>query len=138
MRFTEARKREVVATGTASSVGRIDGFVVDPSSRAIVALHVGKADGDILAWSDVTSFGVDAVTIADAGLVRAAQAGTEQDQPDLLGHRLLDEHGVEHGQVRDVEFDPQTGQVRSILSTEAEIDGARLLGVGSWAVIVSV
>lgn len=138
MRFSEARKREVVATGTASSVGRIEGFVVDPNARAIVALRIGKADGDTLAWSDVTSFGVDAVTIADAGLVRAAHDGPEREQPNLPGHRVLDEHGVEHGQVRDVEFDPQTGQVRSILASDAEIDGSRLIGVGSWAVIVSV
>lgn len=137
MRFSEAHRREVVATGTASSVGRVEGFVVDPSTRAIVALHVGKADGDTLSWSDVTAFGVDAVTVADAGVVRPARDGVEQDQPGLLGHRVLDEHGVEHGHVRDVEFDPQTGQVRSILSTEVEIDGARLLGIGSWAVVVS-
>lgn len=138
MRFTEAMKREVVDTGVASSVGSVAGFVVDPHDRRIVALRIGKADGDTLAWSDVTAFGVDAVTVGAAGRVRAARDGVESDQPDLLGHRVLDEHGVERGQVRDVDFDPDTGLIRHLLTTTEEIDGVRLRGIGSWAVVVTI
>ncbi len=138
MRFTEALKREIVDTSAASSIGRVAGFVVDPRTHAVTALRVKKADHDILAWDDVSAFGVDAVTVDTAARIRAPHQGVEADQPSLLGHRVLDERGVEHGAVDDVEFDPESGTVRYLLTSREEIDGARLRGIGTWAVVVSV
>lgn len=137
MRFTEALKRDVVATSSASSIGRVTGFVVDPRRQQVVALRIGKADHDTLAWSDVTAFGVDAVTVDSTDRLRSAEAGPEADQTDLLGHRVLDDHGVEHGTVQDVEFDPDTGQLRYLLTSSEEVDGSRLHGVGSWAAVIT-
>ena len=54
----------------------------------------------------------------------------------LIGHRVLDDHGRELGQVRDVEFDPADGSVVTLMLKDAYVDGDRLLGIGSYAVVV--
>ena len=41
MRFSEAHHRQVVATSTASKVGRVDGFVIEPAPTRVGALRVG-------------------------------------------------------------------------------------------------
>lgn len=138
MRFTEAHKREVVDTASATTVGHVHGFVVDPVGQRVSGLRIGRRGKEFLPWDDVSSFGVDAVTVDGDDRVRSAQADDGTDQPDLVGHRVLDEHGVEHGTVQDVEFDPGDGSLRYLLTSTEEVDGARLLGVGTWAVVVTV
>ena len=52
MLFSKSRKHKVVSTGTAETVARVKGFVVDPVTRHVVALVVGKSkQGDTLPWS---------------------------------------------------------------------------------------
>lgn len=138
MRFSEARRREVVDTTSATTVGRVDGFVVDPRSQRVSGVRVGKGDGNYLAWSDLTSFGVDAVTVEGAGRVRTGDVDDGLDQPDLLGHRVLDEHGVDRGTITDVEFAPTTGEIRYLLTSTEEVDGSLVRGVGTWAVVVAL
>ncbi len=138
MRFTEALKREIVDTSAASSAGRVSGFVVDPHTQRVTGVRVRKGHGDFIAWSDVSSFGVDAVTVEATDRIRSAGTDDLADQPSLLGHRVLDEHGVEHGTVTDVEFDPTDGRIRYLLTSTQEVDGARLRGIGTWAAIVAM
>lgn len=141
MRFSDATGRKVVSTATAATVGKIDGFVVDPKSRAVLAVHVKKsAGGGILAWSDITAFGADAVTVADtdpltdAGDDVAALSGKDHQ---LVGKRVLSTTGDELGKVDDIEFDPESGALTTLLLAETDVAGARLVGVGSYAVVVS-
>jgi sporulation protein YlmC with PRC-barrel domain len=49
---------------------------------------------------------------------------------------VLTEHGHFLGKVRDVEFDPANGRITSLMLKEAFVDGERLLGIGSYAVVV--
>lgn len=140
MRFSEASGHKVVSTATAEDVGRIDTFVVDPATRSVVALTLKKTDGgDTLPWADIVGFGADAVTIADAAKITEAPAElaelTGKDH-HLLGKRLLSSGGDELGKVKDVEFDPDSGTVTSIITKENEVPGSALLGVGSYAVVV--
>ena len=55
MLFSQAIGRKVVATDTASTVGRVDDYVVDPQLPGIVALTVSKtsAGGSALPWEEV-------------------------------------------------------------------------------------
>ena len=141
MRFSEATGRKLVSTTSAETVGKINGFVVDPQRRAVVAIECKKTDsGDILLWSDIVGFGADAVTVKDAGAITEAPSGIDAllgKDRHLLGKRILSSTGDELGKVDDVEFDPESGVVKALNFAEGQIAGARLIGVGSYAVVVT-
>ncbi|GAA4386788.1 hypothetical protein GCM10023147_10520 [Tsukamurella soli] len=140
MRFSETVGRQVVSATTAATVGKIDELVIDPRVRSVVGMTLKKTDhGDTLRWSDVDAFGVDAV------IVSGAEKLTETP-PDLvglcgkdhraLGKRLLDTNGDELGRVDDVEFDPRSGDVTALVLADGRVPGTRLVGIGSYAVVV--
>ena len=140
MLFSEAHNHKVVSTDTASTVGKIDGFVVDPSLPGIVALTVAKAaNGSALPWPNVIAVGPDAVTVAsaEAVVVPDEQLSELADKSHgLLGKRVLSTAGIMLGAVRDVDFDPATGRLALLALDTGTVDAARLVGAGSYAVIV--
>ncbi len=140
MLFTEVLGRKVVSTSTAETVGLVAHLVVDPKSQSVVALDLKKtASGDILLWTNVAAFGTDAVTVAaaeavtDTNEVVAELSGKDRR---VLGKRLLTTAGQELGAVTDVDFDPATGRVTSVLAPSGAVAGDRLIGIGSYAVVV--
>lgn len=140
MRFSDAIGRKVVSTSTAETVGKIDEFVVDPTTRTVIAVELKKTDnGDTLLWSDIAAFGPDAVTVADAHNISDAPAhvgALSGKDHHLRGKRILTADGDEAGKAEDVEFDPESGQITAIVTSEGDIAADRLIGVGSYAVIV--
>ncbi len=143
MLFSQARKRNVVNTTTATRVARVDGFVVLPGPARVALLRLGKVSGagTLLAWDDVQGFGPDAVTVATDAVIRPARDAMEQRAEDndleIMGKRVLTEQGMELGPVTDVDFDPETGAVISLITKTETIDGQRLIGLGGYAVVVS-
>jgi uncharacterized protein YrrD len=143
MLFSQARKRSVVNTATATRVARVDGFVVLPGPARVALLRLGKVRGagTLLSWGDVHGFGPDAVTIASDAVIRPARDGLEQraenDDLEILGKRVLSEQGTELGTVTDVDFDPETGEVTSLITKTDTIAGQRLIGLGGYAAVVS-
>lgn len=140
MRFTEALGRKVVSLATAETVGTLDEFVVDPGSHRVVAVGVTKSKlGDTLRWENIESFGPDALTVTDADQLAGADRETDAlsgKDHEFLGKRVLATVGDEMGQVDDVEFDPESGVLTSLLLTGGSIEATRLVGVGSYAVVV--
>ena len=140
MRFSEAAGRQVVSTSTAETVGQVDDFVVDPRRRAVVALSLKKTNGgDTLLWTDIAAFGSDAVTVSNADkIVDAAPAiiALSGKEHRLVGKRVLTAGGDDIGTVDDVEFDADTGAITSLLLPSGDVSGARLIGVGTYAVVV--
>ncbi len=140
MRLTECRKRPVLDTSTALTLGKVDGLVLDPATRTVVAVTVKrKGDADTLLWGALQSFGPDAVTVG------SEQALTEADEHVVelrtkrhaaVGKRVLTDAGDEAGTLQDVEFDPASGAVTALLTSAGEVAGDRLLGIGAWAVVV--
>lgn len=141
-RFSAAKGRKVVSTSTAATVGQVHAFVVDPQADAVIALRLRKTSGgDALKWSDITGFGEDAVTVAQAELIAeagAAVATRSEKAHRVLGKRVLTVAGDELGEVDDVEFDPTTGAVTALVLDDGELARGRLVGVGSYAVVVAV
>lgn len=143
MLFSQARKLDVVNTSTATRVGRVEGFVVLPGPPRVALLRLGKVSGagTLLAWADLKGFGPDAVTVESDAMIRPARDAVEQRVEDndleILGKRVLTERGMELGAVADVDFDPETGEVTSMITKTEAIAGRRLIGVGGYAVIVS-
>lgn len=142
MRFSEAQGRKVVSTTTAETLGQIDGFLVDPAEGSVVALELrSRQDGDIVRWSAIRSFGADAVTVDSPDALTTADepvAALRGKDHDLIGKRVLTTDGDEDGAVFDVDFDSDTGAViRLLLGHESrDVAGSRLVGVGSYAVVV--
>jgi uncharacterized protein YrrD len=143
MLFSQARKRPVVNTATATRVARVDSFVVLPGPARVALLRLGKVSGagTLLSWDDVQGFGPDAVTVATDAVIRPARDGLEQRAEDndleIVGKRLLSEQGTELGTVTDVDFDPETGTVTSLITKTDTISGQRLIGLGGYAAVVS-
>ncbi|HWG98940.1 MAG TPA: PRC-barrel domain-containing protein [Pilimelia sp.] len=141
MLFSEATGRPVLSTGSASTVGTVDGFLVDPAAARVVALRLKntEGDGDTVHWEDLTAFGADAVTVPGPDAVAAARgraAELDTKSAGLLGKRLLTDAGAEIGSVVDVAFDPATGRVESLLTGTEPVRGDRLVGCGSYAAVV--
>ena len=143
MLVSEAVGRKVVSTADASTAGVVDSFVLDPTAGTVAALSLKKTAGagSMLPWSDVTAFGVDAVTIADAHLIVEPQgelAELSGKPHHMLKKRILTTAGLQVGTVRDVDFDPETGRILSLITDDQPIDGRGLVGIGSYAVMVKV
>ncbi len=140
MLFSEATGRKVVSTTTAATVGRVHGFVVDVRGPAVAALELKKTDsGDTLRWQDITAFGADAVTVP--GPERITDGGEDlgpllDKANHVMGKRVLATSGDELGKVRDVDFDPESGYVLALLLEEGFVEGKRLIGIGSYAIVV--
>ena len=98
-----------------------------------------SSQGSALPWPNIIAFGVDAVTVPSAAAVvephpyLAELAG----KPHTLRHkRVLTTSGVQLGTALDADFDPAIGRLAALLLERGPIDAARLLGVGSYAVMV--
>lgn len=140
MQWSQLKGRKVVSTSTADRVGKLDGFVLDPATRSVVALRLKKTDaGSVVRWADLAAVGSDAITVADASVVvepddeLAALAGK---RGAVLKKLVLDDDGRALGKVTDVDLDPETGALRELVLDGAAVPGERLLGVGSYAVVV--
>ncbi len=143
MFFSEATGRKVVSTANASTVGVVDSFVLDPSSGKVVALSLKKTpgSGSLLPWSDITAFGVDAVTVSDASVIveeHGELAELNAKAHHIIKKRILTTEGLQVGVVRDVDFDPSDGRILGLITDDQPIDGSTLVGVGSYAAVVKV
>jgi sporulation protein YlmC with PRC-barrel domain len=141
IRFSDIAGHPVMDTSTATSIGRIAAPVVDPVAQRVVAFRVkrSKGPGDVLLWDSIAGMGPDAITVGSADRLidppEELQARTGK-KLDLIGRLVLTEHGHALGVVKDLEFDPASGAVTSVLLKDRHVDGARLLGIGSYAVVV--
>lgn len=141
MLFSEAHGRKVVSVGTAATVGNIRGYIVDPAAAQIVALSLNKTpdSGNVLPFSDITGFGADAITVAGDQLIVEPDERTSQLDGKahvMVGKQVLNTDGQRLGVVADVDFDPASGQIKALILAEDSVPGAKLLGVGSYAVVV--
>ncbi|RLV51111.1 hypothetical protein D9V37_04110 [Nocardioides mangrovicus] len=140
MRWTDVKGSKLVSTTTADTVGKVNGFLLDPASRRLVALQFKKTpQGKYARWGDLAGVGGDAVTIAETDKITDADdqlSGFVGKDHEVLKKRVLSTEGDELGKVRDIEFDPDTGTLQALVVDGNEVHASRLVGVGSWAVVV--
>ncbi len=144
MRFSEAKGHKVVSTSTADTVGKVQRLVVDPATKSVVALELKKTStGHALAWGGVTAFGTDAVTVGSEDKIAEHSEEVEvlaAKDRRILGKLVLNDAGDELGSVKDVDFDPSTGALTTLLLEDGnlpEVPGSRLIGIGSYCVVVA-
>lgn len=138
---SEAIGRHVLSTGSAMTVGTVAGFIVDPATARIVAIRLKKTpgSGDTLHWPDLTSFGTDNVTVPSVEVITQATGTAEaldSKSGEMVGKRVVTDAGAEAGVVEDFEFDPVSGTVTCLRTSQGQVNGDRLIGCGSYAVIV--
>lgn len=128
------RKRKVVDTATAETMGRVKSFQIDIPSASVAAVVVKGKPGGMVPFSDVIGFGPDAVTVPNAGtLIENPEALPTDD--DARGSRLLDETGRLLGKVDDLTMD-ETGRIVSVTADGVTYE-SQILGIGSYAVVIS-
>ena len=140
MRIVEARRRPVVATGTATTIGHVDGFLIEAEAARITGLRIdGDGPAKILPWGSLAAFGPDAVTVQDADVLRLPSDGGEEHRSsadlDPIGKPAIEETGNGLGTVTDVDFDPETGALRAVITDVYELPADKLLGLGSYAMV---
>ena len=140
-RFAAASGRKVVSRTSAEELGNLAHVVIDVKRGQVASLVVGKGRKALLIdWDQVSGFGPDAVMVAD----ESAQYSPRDDREraaadgklDLVGKRALSDMGNDLGTVTDVQFDPVTGGIESLVLGDREQPAASLLGAGSFAAIV--
>ncbi|MDX6760124.1 MULTISPECIES: PRC-barrel domain-containing protein [Streptomyces] len=138
--FSQTKGRGVVGLSTAETLATVTGMAIAAAPARIAALRVKtKSPGTIVTWNHVQAFGPDVITVRSADDFQ-----TEDDvktpagkHHDPLGKRVLTETGQDLGTVQDIEFHATTGHIQRLVLSGQDVDGERLLGAGSYAVIVA-
>ncbi len=144
MLYSDLKGRKLVDTSSADTVGKVDGFLLDPSTRTVAGLEFKKTDhGSVVSWSDLTAVGADAVTVGSTdalGELEGHLADLATKDGQVLRKRVLTDAGEDLGSVHDIDLDPRTGALNELVigskKHRSTIAGSRLLGVGSYAVVV--
>ena len=139
-RFTEVLGQPVVSASSADKVGTVSALVVDPAGGRLAALRVKGPEADFVGWDDLRGIGPDAVVISSTDALRLARTPMEErardGDVDLIGKRVLTDAGAELGTLADVEFDPETGLLETVIVGERRLPGGGIRGVGPYAVVV--
>ena len=142
IRFSDISGNPVMDTSSATTVGKVQAPIIDPSVQRVVGFRVkrSKGPGDVVLWGALVGLGPDALTVDSAERVAEPPERLKRrasSKLDLLGRIVLTENGHPLGKIKDVEFDPADGRVTSLLLKDSMVAGERLLGIGSFAVVVS-
>lgn len=140
MRWRSTLTRPVIDTSSAQTLGRVGGLILDPQTRRVTAVVVQGAERTVVPFEEIASFGKDAVTLDGADALREPEGEREEKtidgDLDPIGKDVLDEDGDLLGTVADIEFDPGGGDVTQILLADDQLSPRRLIGVGSFAMMV--
>jgi len=139
--FRKATGRKLISRATAQDLGAVNHLLVDAVERRVTALVVGRGrNAKLVDWAQLSSFGPDAIMVADELALRPPVDDRERAAADgkleMLGKHALTEAGNEIGRLDDVTFDPQTGTIETLLVGTREIPAGSLLGSGSYAVVL--
>lgn len=142
MRFSETKNHPVMSTTEAITVGKLAGYVIDPGNSSIAGILLKKTevDGNALPWASLKAFGRDAITVESSEVITVVDgrlAELSGKKLDIMGKRVLTDAGVELGNVVDVDFDAATGSITAVLTDTEEIAGSRLIGLGTYALVVA-
>lgn len=142
LKLSELHGRPVLDVDTATTLGEIDGVVIDSTEGRITAFTVTKAEEGrtILPWDGVKSVGPDAVTVEGSGSLRPAdgvyEAGVVDGTYQATGKKVLTADGDALGEVDDVLLDPDSGAFVALLVDGQELPASRVVAVGDFAAIV--
>lgn len=137
-RLSEVAGTKVMSKASAQKMGKVERILVDVPPRRIVALQVGR--DELVAWTDVSGVGHDAVVVEDEDRVRTAADAREEQAIsgtfDWKNKLVLSDRGNELGKVVELEFDEVTGELEVVQTTEGSVAADRLHSLGSYCLVV--
>lgn len=119
----------IVSVSEGSKLGTVSGTLFDPTSLRLTALEAKGGNGRfIVPLGQVKAFGADAVTVeSSAGTQMAGESGAsaEISIDTLRKHKVVDDAGSLLGTLHNLDIDPTSGEVSSIV-----VHKGGLLGLG--------
>lgn len=138
MYWKNAMGKPVIDRSTGDQLGTVDALVPDAEHGRIDTIVVGDR---LLAWSDTGGIGPDAVTVERGDLLRTADSEADEarlkNHADPLGLPVYTDDGVAVGDLTDIDVDATSGTIDRLILADDDLSGTRLLGIGSYAVMVS-
>jgi len=135
--------QSVIALDSAEEIGTVKHFVVAPDVSRIDRLHIDgrKKKAMFAEWSHLESFGSDRVMVTNAADPSESKddrdIGVAKGDIELIGSRVLDTAGFEHGTVVDGSFDADSGAITTVQTSEGtEIPQAAIHSLGSYAMVI--
>jgi sporulation protein YlmC with PRC-barrel domain len=139
MQLTSLTGHPVISRADADELGRLDTVVIDPDSHAVRAYRLMGTD-EVLPVEATNSVGADALMVEDGALLRPPHDDIERRAVEgdlqVLGARVLSDHGNELGTLNDLDFDPETGRIETLAIGSMQLPGDDLVGIGRYAVMV--
>lgn len=137
----QANERKVVSRATARDLGAVSHLLVDAGRRRVATIVIGRGKrARLVEWEQLSSFGPDAVMVADEASLRPPGDDRERAGADgkleMVGKRALTERGNDLGTIYDVTFDAETGALEMLQIGERGIPSGSLLGSGPYAVVL--
>jgi sporulation protein YlmC with PRC-barrel domain len=128
IRARELAGRAVVDMDAAEKIGKVDGVILDPDACRVAGFIVthddprssGGRDHLTIRASSVHAIGPDAITVRH-GAVAAGEAEGLEELPrvsDVVGRKVVSEHGRLLGIVSDVLIDGEDGRIIAYALTE--------------------
>jgi len=139
MNLSELAGRPVLDLATATNVGKVADFVVDPVTRRIVGFHLANVKGPEywLSWDAMSALGADALTIDHRDvLTEPPEHGRGLRAGKVIGGRVLTDSGRELHNLADLEIDPDTGRITALIIGDHPMAAEALIGVGRYATVV--
>lgn len=133
---------EVVTISDAEVVGTVETVVLDRSARAVQRVRVGgsKRSPEMVDWRDIAAVGPDVVTLGAADAVHPSRDDEDElyvrGDVTIIGARVLDDAGFEHGSVKDLHFDDETGDTVAFLTDAGRIPVDDVHSLGGHALVV--
>ena len=119
----------IVSMSEGTKLGTVSGTLFDPASLRLTALEAKGGNGRfIVPLGQVQAFGADAITVESSAVTQMAGesgASAEISLDTLRKHKVVDDAGSLLGTLHNLDIDPTTGEVGSIV-----VHKGGLLGLG--------
>jgi sporulation protein YlmC with PRC-barrel domain len=128
--------KPVIDRETAEQIGDAHFFAVVAKDRRVSSLVVSQGRKTlVVGWADIQSIGPDAVIVNASHEPSSDEDRLVSGSTNPLDKRVLSDRGNEVGQATDAEVD-DSGSIESLQVGDAQIDGGRLRGIGSYSVVI--
>ena len=139
MNLSDLAGRPVLDLATATNIGKVADFVIDPVTRRIVGFQLDNVKGPAhwLAWDAMNTLGADALNIDRPDVLTEPPEHSRGLRADkVIGGRVLTDSGRELRNLVDLEIDPDTGQITGLKIGDHSMPADALIGVGRYATVV--